>query len=429
MTACHCTAPEPPSAPEVKIGASRAKTSLLLCALGAVFSLSTFDRAVLPVLKTTLSQELGVTNVQYSQLVSLFLATYTLGYLAVGNVIRRFGVRGTLTIVVVVMSCSVALSGTSVGRMQLGLALILLGLAQACVAPAVTVTILSHFAAQWQARAYAVVNAIQSSVGVVCPSLVAVVSLSFGWRWSFLIPAVTGLFIALIWWRVAPLSVSTTTEASGFPLPGPRLWGALLCSRPVLVLLIARAISDPFWFFFQYWQIAFLRERINMDLASIGRWAWIPPLVGTIVAFGFAILSDRMIARGFPVVKARILPIVIVTALGGSTFLLPAAHSVAAAITLSALTVAMCNTWLSLTAILMGALVPRPTLASALGLMSAVGATSAVILNSLAGTLIDRFGYGAPLWIGAMLYPLAAVLLFFQFLWTDRPSVRAQLVQ
>ncbi len=409
----------------MKVGESTPRTSLLLCALGAVFSLSTFDRAVLPVLKTTLSEELGVTNLQYSQLVSLFLATYTLGYLAVGNVIRRFGVRNALTIAVLVMSCSVALSGTSTGRTQLGLALVLLGLAQACVAPAVTVTILSHFAAHCQARAYAVVNAIQSSFGVVCPSLVAVVSLGLGWRWSFLIPAIAGMFVALIWWRAAPMPVSAMAAASDFPLPGPRLWRELLRSRPVLVLLIARAISDPFWFFFQYWQVAFLRERIKMDLVSIGRWAWIPPLVGTVVAFVFAIASDRMVSRGLPVIKARILPIVIVTGLGVTVFLLPSAHSVAMAITLTALTVAMCNTWLSLTAILMGALVPRATLASALGLMSAVGGTSAVILNSFAGALIDRFGYGAPLWIGATLYPMAAVLLITQFLWTDRPPARA----
>jgi len=426
MTASPCSAPEPSSAPGVKAWEFSPRTSLLLCALGAVFSLSTFDRAVLPVLKTTLSHELGVTNVEYSRLVSLFLATYTVGYLAVGNVIGHFGVRKALTIAVLVMSCSVALSGTSEGRTQLGLALVLLGLAQACVAPAVTLTIFTHFPAYCQARAYAVVNAIQSSVGVACPPLVAIVSLGLGWRWSFLIPAIIGTLVAFLWWRVAPLAASAAPEASVSPLPGPRLWRELVRSRPVLVLLLARAISDPFWFFFSYWQVAFLRERINMDLASVGRWAWIPPLVGTVAAFAFAIVSDRMIARGVPVIKARILPIVIATALGLSVFLLPSVHSAAWAIALAALTVAMGNTWLSLSAILMGALVPRSTLASALGLMSAVGATSAVVLNSFAGALIDRFGYGAPLWIGATLYPLAAVLLVTHFLWRSNPPTREQ---
>jgi MFS transporter, ACS family, hexuronate transporter len=179
-------------------------------------------------------------------------------------------------------------------------------------------------------------------------------------------------------------------------------------------LLLARAISDPFWFFFQYWQIAFLREQIHMSLANVGRWAWIPPLVATLVAFGFASFSDRLIGRGFSVVRARILPILLATTLGVSVFLLPLANTVATAIALSALAVAMGNTWLSLSAILMGALVPRAALASALGLMSAIGGTSAIILNSFAGRLIDRFGYAAPLWLGALLYPIAAVLLATQ---------------
>lgn len=400
---------------------ARRGLGLTLPLLAGVFALSSGDRAILPVLKTTLAEEIRLTNQNYGSLVVAFMTSYTLAYLFVGRIVHRVGPINTLTLSVLQMSAAVALCGLAHGPLQLGLALVLLGAAQACVMPVVTLSIVQHFAAHRHARAYAVINVVQSSATILCPSAVALVTLYCGWRWAFLIPATAGLLVAAACWRFPLLrSGPGTAFRTSEPVSPPR-WRELLQSRSVRMLMISRAISDPFWFFFQYWHVAFLRERIGMSLAEIGYWAWIPPAAATGAAFVFAIISDRLLLRGKSPEKARTWPILCVTALAAAVAFLPLVSSVGMAITLCAFAAIMCNTWLSLSAILMGSLVPRTSLASALGLMSAIGGMSTIVLNGIAGSLIEHFGYNATLWGGALLYPIAGVLLARQFLFSSKP--------
>jgi ACS family hexuronate transporter-like MFS transporter len=388
---------------------------LVLATLGLAFALSSGDRAVLPVLKSTLATTLGLNNDDYARLVTAFMVTYASMYLLAGNIINRLGVRTTLTACLGGMSVAVALAGTARGFPQLLLAQIVLGLAQAAVAPAVTYAIVTRIAPHRHAFGYSVVNAIQSSATILCPPVVAVVTFLAGWRWAFLLPAFAGAGIAALWWQADTLGRTHPMEpaAAEGVLSSFR---ALLRLKPVRILFLARMVSDPFWFFFQFWQMAFLRERVGMSLATLGRLAWIPPLVSVLAVFGFALLSDRMVARGWPAAKARVVPMLLATALAPAAFCLPFATAKTTAILLCALVSLICAVWLSLSAILMGALVPRPLFAPALGLMSALGCVPAIAFNLLAAPLIDRFGYNGPFWIGACLHPLAAGLLAWHFL-------------
>jgi ACS family hexuronate transporter-like MFS transporter len=390
---------------------ARLNLGLTLVLLSGVFALSSGDRAILPVLKTTLSEQIHLTNQNYGSIVGVFMASYTLAYLFVGRIVHRLGPRNTLAFSVLQMSAAVALSGSATGPAQLGAALVLLGTAQACVMPVVTLTIVQRFHAHRHARVYAVINLVQSSATILCPPAVAVVTLYWGWRWAFLFPAFAGLFVAIACWRFPLLPSRSASDSFGETTTAPLGWAALLKIPAARTLMLARAVSDPFWFFFQYWHVAFLREHIGMSLAEIGYWAWIPPLTATCGAFAFALISDRLLVRGDSPERARTRPILWATTLAAAVVFLPGVRSVPMAIALCALAAAMCNTWLSLSAVLMGSLVPRASLPSALGLMSAIGGMSTILLNAVAGGLIEHFGYGATLWCGALLYPIAGVLL------------------
>jgi len=83
----------------------------------------------------------------------------------------------------------------------------------------------------------------------------------------------------------------------------------------------------------------------------------------------------------------------------------------------------MCATWLNMSSVFMGALVPRHSLASSIGIMSALGGITSIIFNAIVGGIIDVFGYNAPFFVGACLHPVAAVLLAWHFL--RRPVARA----
>ncbi len=68
-----------------------------------------------------------------------------------------------------------------------------------------------------------------------------------------------------------------------------------------------------------------------------------------------------------------------------------------------------------MSSVFMGALVPRHSLSSAIGLMSALGGVTSIAFNGVVGTIIDRFGYNIPFYIGACLHPLAAGFLVWFF--------------
>jgi ACS family hexuronate transporter-like MFS transporter len=389
----------------------------ILVVLGLVFALFAGDRAVLGILKTTLGTELGLTNSGYSLLVTAFMVPYTVMYLFAGGWTDRFGVTVTLAVCVTLMSAATVLSGTAHGIGQLVGGRLVLGIAEAGVVPGITLAIFTWFAPARRAVAYSLANTLQQGAYILSPPLVAFIALHVGWRWAFLIPGVGGFFVALLWWRVnatAGAAPAVEPVAAGERPSGSR-FRALLRSPAVRCLILARLISDPFWFFFQYWQTAFLQEKVGLTLARVGQLTWIPPLVYVLAALLLSAFSDRLIARGWTAPRARLVLIAGATALAPAAFLLPLAHGEAMVLTLVCLVSIMCQTWLNMSSVFMGALVPRHSLASAIALMSALGGISSIVFNAVVGTIIDHFGYGLPFWIGACLHPIAAALLLWHF--------------
>jgi ACS family hexuronate transporter-like MFS transporter len=393
----------------------------ILGAVGLIFAQFAGDRAILGVLKTTICRELSLSNRDYSLLVTAFMVPYTVMYLFVGGWVDRFGVRVMLVCCGLGMAFASLLAGTTQGLAQLASARFVLGAAEAGVVPAITLAVFTWFPSERRAFAYSLANTVQQSAYILCPPVVATLTLWLGWRSSFLISSVCGAAIALLWWQVnrAAGEPPQTEIAAAGPKPAELgLWGRIrqLLSLPsVRVLIIARILSDPFWFFFQYWQTAFLQEKVGMSLVRVGQLTWIPPLVYMGVALGFSALSDRLIARGWPAPRARLMLLLGATALAPAAFILPFVHSEWLAILLVTLVWTMCSTWLNMSSVFMGALVPRHALASSIGIMSALGGVTSITFNAFVGSIIDHFGYSTPFFIGACLHPLAAVLLTLHF--------------
>src|SRR5260370_41573895 len=70
------------------------------------------DRQTLSVLAPTLRAKLHFGAVEYSYVVSFFLAAYAIGYASFGPLLDRFGVRRTLSVAVVFWSISAMLHST-----------------------------------------------------------------------------------------------------------------------------------------------------------------------------------------------------------------------------------------------------------------------------------------------------------------------------
>ncbi len=96
-------------------------------------------------------------------------------------------------------------------------------------------------------------------------------------------------------------------------------WKRVLASQPCLALALARFLADPVIFFVIFWLPAYLQKERGCDLAMIGRYAWLPYVVG---GFGYILggwLSGRLMRAGWSLRRARM------AALAAGALLLPVA--------------------------------------------------------------------------------------------------------
>ena len=392
---------------------------VLLLILGGVLFFFSLDRQIVSILKTTLMHELSLSNTDYSILISAFMIPYTLMYFIVGGIVDRFGSRYVLSALMIVMSIATLITGMSTSLNGLIAGRVLLGLAESGIVPALTLAVFTWFKAEKRAFAFQLTNIIQSLGLILAPPFVAWVTLSTGWRWAFFIPAIAGVVVGLMWFyssRRTPAAVEEVPHENSANVPLLQRYKMVLTSKPIWALLIARLLTDPFWFFYQYWQVGFMQEKIGLTLAQVGKMMWFPPLVAVFGVLAACWMSDRLVARGMSSTRARLTIIWSVTCLSPLVFLLPSMTNPYAAVAIMTIINFMCTAWLSMATIMMGGLAPRIAIATAIGVMSALGGVTSIIFNGFVGTIIDHFGYSLPVYIGATLHPIGAIVLAVYFL-------------
>ncbi len=98
--------------------------------------INNLDRQTLSVLAPTLRETLGISAVEYSYIVSSFLAAYTLGYLFAGTVLDRLGVKLGLALAMGFWSLASGLHVLATGWIGLAVMRFLLGLGESFNTPA-----------------------------------------------------------------------------------------------------------------------------------------------------------------------------------------------------------------------------------------------------------------------------------------------------
>ena len=407
--------PLPVHRPDVPV---RAWTLLGLVAIAAVLFM--MDRQVLSLLKTTLRDEIGLTDVQYGWLITGFMVPYTVMYLFTGGWIDRWGTRVMSLVFIGTMSAATLLNGLARNFEEMFLCRMLLGVAEAGIIPAGILFVYTWFPDDRRATAAGIKSPIALVGTMSMPLLVAFLAENYGWRVAFVIPGVVGLFVAAGWWWLDrnPPHYRVPKKAAA-----PRVGAfALLRQRRIWPLFAARILSDPFWFFLLYWHAPFLREKLGVSLGDLGRWVWILPLGGSLANLGAGLFSDRLIARGLPLFKARVLPLLLTAGIAPLAWLIPQAGSIRVAVLLFAALYVMCYAWTLLTNLFVADIVGRENVATGVAVLSAMGGATSAAFNLTAGWLVTHAGY-TPLFIaGSLLHPLAAVVLWRAYYRRPEPA-------
>ncbi len=272
------------------------------------------DRQVLGVLKTTLQHDFGWNEIDYSNLVFAFQATYALGMLLLGRFIDRVGTRigyGLAMIFWSVASMAHALCGS---LLTFGIARAALGFGESGAFPASIKTVAEWFPRKERAMATGIFNAGTNVGAIVTPLVVPWITIHYGWRWAFLLTGVFGLLWFLLWMAVyrkpeehprcsaAELAhIRSDAEKTTARVP----WGRLLGYRQTWAFALAKFLTDPIWWFYLFWVPGFLQREHGLNLTQVGLPLVTIYLISDAGSVAGGWLSSRLIGCGASVNFAR----------------------------------------------------------------------------------------------------------------------------
>ena len=379
--------------------------------LFASTTINYIDRQTLSVLAPYLKRDYGWSNSDFALIVISFRAAYTIFQLLSGRLLDRLGTRRGLSLAVLWYSVVAIATSAAVGLKSFAAFRFLLGAGEAANWPGATKAVSEWFPESERGMAVAIFDSGSAVGGAIAPVMVVWLYNSFGsWRPAFVFTGLLGLVWLFVWRRVYPVQKpkSAVAEIAGGT---PESWAALLRRKETWGIVLGKALTDPVWFFITDWFAIYLVSKgFKLENTLIG--FWVPFLAADLGNFAGGGLSSYLIRRGWPVLRARKL----VVLLGGigMTLLVPAiaVSNFAILIGLFAISTFSYAAWSTMGLTFPADLYPNRTVATVSG-MSGAAAGIGTILSTLAiGKITDRYSF-EPVLIGASLLPIIATVLVF----------------
>jgi ACS family hexuronate transporter-like MFS transporter len=382
-------------------------------------TISYFDRQTLPVAIAAIQRDIPISNTRFSELQAAFLIAYAGMYAAGGKLIDVLGTRRGFLVIMIWWSLACASHGWATGFGMLMMSRFLLGIGEGGGFPAATKAVSEWFPPSERSLAMGIMNAGTAAGAMIAPPFIAIILSFASWRWIFFLSGAAGLIWSAWWWKRywSPQAVKAERE-----IETPS-WLNLLGLSEVQGLVGAKFLSDAAWYFYLFWLPKYLYDVRKFDIKQIGYSAWIPYAasgVGCLVGGWF---SGWLIRRGHSLNFSRKM------ALGCSAAVMPwivmVTHlPVSLAIVLFSIAFFGQQSWSTLVMVLPADLFPPSVVGSVAGLVGFGGAMGGVVLNLVAGYLLDHgFGYGVVFAIVGSLH----VAAFFLILLTVRTVRRVDL--
>ena len=311
------------------------------------------DRQTLSILSTTLRKELQLSDSDYANCVTAFLASYAVMYSVSGRIIDHIGVRSGAAICVVWWSVAAALTGLARGAFSLGFFRFLLGIGEPGIFPAGMKACGEWFPRKLRGTAIGIFSSGSAIGAIIAAPLIVWMTTLFGWRAAFVLPGLVGLVVWLpLWWffyRTPAQTIITPAEAqllqADHNVGVRRPWLQLLRERKVWALVLGRVGSDPVWYLYLFWLPDYFQRVRHMSLVEIGIYAWIPFLFADLGAVCGGFISDRLIRRGWSAPRGRFAVLTCIAALAPLGAFVGYMESTGAAIAITCLIAFLCQAW------------------------------------------------------------------------------------
>jgi MFS family permease len=236
----------------------------------------------------TMQADLGLDKEQFGLVFGAFGLAYALFEVPNGLLGDRFGVRTTLTRLVVAWSVLTALTGAAWNLLSLWVVRFLFGAAEAGCFPNLTRMLSAWLPQQARLRAQALMWACSRWAGAVTPPLVFWLVQWQGWRWAFVALAVLGFVWAAIffpWFRDDPgqhrsvnaEELALLAEAQHLTTQqGAGQWWRSLLAWQVAPLLLQYFCFSFVWYFYVTWLPTYLQEARHTQGGEAALLAMLP---------------------------------------------------------------------------------------------------------------------------------------------------------
>ena len=397
------------------------------------------DRQVIGILKPTLQQQYGWSEIDYADIVFSFQLAYAIGLLLAGRFIDRVGTRIGFAVAVLVWSLA-AMAHAEAARYGAGAAALLgvfglayapsvagfiaarfaLGIGEAGNFPASIKTVSEWYPVRERALATGIFNSGTNIGAVVTPLVVPWITVTYGWYWAFIATGALGFLWLALWLpmfaqpdrhpRVGAAELAHIRHDASPAMPALPL-RAILPHRQTWAFAIGKFMTDPIWWLYLFWVPDFLSRNHGLNLLAVG-----PPLIAIYLiadvgSIGGGWLSSWLLKRGWPVNRARktamlvcalaVLPIVFASVVDDLWL----------AVLLVGLAAAAHQGWSANIFTLATDMFPKHAVGTVVGFGGMAGAIGGMLIAKLTGNILQATGSYVPVFIIAGLAYLTALAI------------------
>lgn len=393
------------------------------------------DRQLLSILKPEILSHFNIGDIEFAWILNVFLICYAVMYPISGMLVDRFGPKAVMFGGITVWSLACIGGGMAENIYQFTICRGLLGLAEPTIFTGQMVAVTLWFERKTRATANSLCQA-GGSLGTMCaPMVVAWMVRYFPWQDVFIIAGAAGLVIAALWWLIYRrpsdefMQMTLDEPSAAQPVKDQKAFRklALFGTSALWGTILIRLVSDPVWYFINFWLPGFLRSlgaEQGMDkqqtLDLIQYIGGIPFLVGAVCAVLASAFSDRLVARGWPSLKSRKFVMGMAACLAPVIMLVPffsgweavSFNTRLVCITaVFSLVAFMCLVWLYNIGVVIAESFPVKNVATVIGIACGAGAVGSAVFNLVVGALMDTMGQYLFYCMG-VLHPIAAIVLY-----------------
>jgi ACS family hexuronate transporter-like MFS transporter len=401
-----------------------------VCALlFAATTINYIDRQILALIKPILDEQLHWSNEQFGLTNAFFQLSYAISLMIFGWIVDKYGTKIGYAVSIAAWSCAAVGHAlvSSIGGFYV--ARVVLGLGEGGNFPSAIKAVALWFPKRERATATAIFNSGTNMGAIIAPLIVPAIALSLGWHWAFIFAGIAGFLWLFLWipFYNVPEKIKATNAAElelirsdkdDTSRDGEKVsWLSLLGYRQTWSFVVAKALTDPVWWFFLTWLPDFFKQTRHLEIKQSGYMLATIYGMSTVLSIFGGVVVGKLVQSGWSVTRARktgmlifalcVLPIIFVVDVNNWT-----------AVVIIGFACSAHQAWSANLFTTASDMFPKRAVASVVGLGGMAGSGLGFVFPIIAGSLLDRFklhnnisgGYAALFSICAGAYLLAFVL-------------------